>query len=725
MTDLEVVGWDLETHPIGPGAIAPKPVCISIACDGIEAVYATCEKDFEEALDFIFSSTVRSVGHFIAYDLACILFHYPQYAERMFKCLDDGLVVDTMVREKLRYLADTGDLKYITLPDGTQKPIAFQLTDLELKYLDIDRSAEKDNTSDNWRTNFAALDGIPASQYPPEAYEYSKADAVNVRKIYFKQFEKAHPQAFSTDAFQTRASFALYLQTCYGMVTDPEMVEKKVKEFSALFDDSNYPEMLKLGVLRPSQPARPHARQAQKALQLLQEAGEETPYDWPKLRPLLEQFGIKFTEEKPSSIDEKRLHQVVYEVCASANLEVPLTEKGNVCFDAEVQADISSLHPVLSEYSERQEVRNLVTSFLPKLKEPVLYPSYDVLKETGRTGSRSDRKGKPGLYPALHVQGIDARVRECFTARPGWVLCSVDFDFIELVSLAQKCLTLFGHSVLAEKINAGVDPHAFLGAQLCYDFDAGFRDATLKAGLGGTQDDTYEAFMKLRDLNEALWSHYRTFAKPTGLGLPGGLGAERFLGYAKTTFGVDLVKHFGGLEPALEAARGLKQTWLKTYPEMPEYFGWVNRELLDIDWCGEQKAYCYVSPLGMLRRNCQYTEACNGAALQTPTAEGAKQAVWEIARACHDPSQGSCLYGCHPVAFIHDQIITEIPIDEWMHERAWEMARIMRTAMEKIMTKVKVGAKPVLMLHWSKKAKTVTGPDGRLQIWQPTPTGKQ
>jgi hypothetical protein len=44
--------------------------------------------------------------------------------------------------------------------------------------------------------------------------------------------------------------------------------------------------------------------------------------------------------------------------------------------------------------------------------------------------------------------------------------------------------------------------------------------------------------------------------------------------------------------------------------------------------------------------------------------------------------------------------------------------------MQELMPDVSIGAKPVLMLRWHKKAKTVHGHDGRLAIWHPKPESK-
>ena len=144
--------------------------------------------------------------------------------------------------------------------------------------------------------------------------------------------------------------------------------------------------------------------------------------------------------------------------------------------------------------------------------------------------------------------------------------------------------------------------------------------------------------------------------------------------------------------------------------------------LITSDWSGpDDTRYQYTTPFGMIRRNCRYTETTNGGALQSPTAEGAKIAIYNLAEAMFDDTLRSPVLGCHMPAFIHDEVIVEMPHDELMHERSFEVARIMIDGMKQVMTKVKVGAEPACMFRWSKKAEKVLGPDGRLQVWTPKP----
>lgn len=97
-------------------------------------------------------------------------------------------------------------------------------------------------------------------------------------------------------------------------------------------------------------------------------------------------------------------------------------------------------------------------------------------------------------------------------------------------------------------------------------------------------------------------------------------------------------------------------------------------------------------------------------------ADCAKNAGFLIARACY-AEPNSPLYSCRIVNFVHDEVILEIPIDPWMHERAMELARLMKLGADVYLPDVPSVVEPLLAKRWSKKAKPVHGPDGRLVPW--------
>ena len=703
-----IVCYDLETYRFGPCNLAPKPVCLSY-CDGENsAVVATCESGFDDLLEHTLKQDLITTANG-AYDAAVILQHRPKLAPLLFKAYREDRITDIQIREQLKNLGTTGDLKFAFLPNGAKSPLKYSQADLEKKHLGIDRSEEKDR-DDSWRTNYEILDGIPASEYPPEAFAYSRDDSVNGRAIHIAQDADAH--LLRAQFLHARASLALYLNSAWGFPVDSEMVEKLFAEMSERFHERHFQNLIKHGLLRPSEPPRPHTRLQKKAVEILGSA----PPDWTPHVERLTALGIKFTAGEDASYNTAMLRAHVEQVSEKFDIPIVHTDTGLVSYAEEVQVELKGLDPIFDEYIARNEIQKLVTTELPRMRQGRVHPKYNILVKTSRVSSYGNsKKDKNPAYPAANIQQIDPRVREAYIADPGTVLCSIDYDFIELVSAAQKCLTLFGQSVLADRINSGYDPHAYLGAALARRLDPEFK-------WSRDNDENYQTFLALKKPDEKRYKHWRTFAKPTGLGFPGGLGAKRFVGYAKSTFGVDMIEMAGSMDAAVELAKALKAEWLVTYPEFEAYFRWVTRECVDLGWsdAGDPR-YQYVSPFGTLRRNCYYTEATNGAALQTATAEGAKIALFKLAEAMYDPAADSCLFGaCHQVAFIHDEVILQIPLDAYTHERAFEAARLWREGMSEIMTKVKVGAEPALMFRWNKAASPTFDQNKRLIPWQPT-----
>jgi DNA polymerase-1 len=410
------------------------------------------------------------------------------------------------------------------------------------------------------------------------------------------------------------------------------------------------------------------------------------------------------TKGTKASVNTKQLRDLVELVAHGHGYKPKRSEKtGEISIDKETIGDLAPHNPLLELYAHRQKWAKIQSTYLPMFYgADSIHPDFNVLVETGRTSSSGSK-----LYPSTNIQNIPQKARPCFKAREGYYLCSIDYDFVELVSLAQKCYTLFGQSTLRDLINSGGDPHAYLGAQLALHFHEDFRLLCEEKDIAADAEAVYRTFAKCKGSEDeevrAFFKKWRTFAKPTGLGYPGGLGAATFVGYAKTTFGV-IVSH--------EEAEMMKQVWFNTFPEMRLYFDWVNaqEDPNNID------SYAYTTPFGMYRAGTTYCACANGAALQSPTGEGAKLAILEVVKNAYH-SQGS-LRGCFPVAFIHDEMLIEVPVER-AHEMALEAARLMIEAMEVVMPDVKVGAEPALMLNWDKRAEPVFNDAGELIPWEP------
>src|SRR5262249_3121087 len=93
-------------------------------------------------------------------------------------------------------------------------------------------------------------------------------------------------------------------------------------------------------------------------------------------------------------------------------------------------------------------------------------------------------------------------------------------------------------------------------------------------------------------------------------------------------------------------------------------------------------------------------------------ADGAKEALWQVARRCYERRyRGNALHGSRPILFLHDELILEVPEDR-APEAADELARVMVESMRLWVRDVPIKAEPRLMDRWRKDAKEVRGADG-------------
>lgn len=686
--ELPIIGFDCETYLMGPGAIAPKVICLSfVVDDDLDRCALLGNADpIEDVAGRMFTRAAEEqcilVAHNLAFDFSVLHESYPAIRAPMWEAAEAGMLRCTRVREKLLNLSTHGKLDVVPLPDGSTQQIKYNLAVLAKDYFGLDLTEEK-SAEDSWRLNYSVLDGEHAEDYPDEAADYAKEDSILAVRVFQAQEERVEsdhgPSSLRTDKFHTAVDCALRMMTVRGLAVDHAKVRELEKHIEKELSDDKLEPLYKGQILDRPQPSRPYANGAKEA--------DGTP---------------KMTAAKPAKLNTRQLRDLVELVAHAQGYDLKKTPSGEISTDASVLEDLAPHNELLALYRHRQEWNKVQTAFLPTLHDAEsIHPDFDVLKETGRTSSFGSK-----LYPSLNIQQIPPVVRPCFKARDGFYLCSIDYSAIELVSLAQKCYSLFGFSKLRDLINAGVDPHAYLGAQLALHFHADFRELCEEHDIVDDGDKVYEVFFKCKSSNKPevreFYEHYRTWAKPTGLGYPGGLGAETMVLFSKTVYGVEIT---------IEQAQQMKDIWLATYPEMRRYFHWIESQAdpLNLD------SYAYVTPFGMYRAGASFCAAANGAGLQSPTGEGAKLAVFRVAKECYHPE--GTLVGSFPVAFIHDEILLEVPVKK-AHDHAHRAAEIMVEAMKVVMTDVKVRAEPALMLHWDKRADAVYE-GGKLVPWTP------
>ena len=717
-TSLEpLLAFDTETHLIAEANIAPPIVCCSLydGSDALLAGKADPDNALADVVQYVIDYDGVAVAHNLAFDLAVFCSNYPDQIPAIFQGLIAGKYQDTLIREKLLVLAETGDLEYLELPNGAKKKLSFSLAGLVLDYFQVDISEGKTG-DDAWRTNYKVLEDIPTDKWPQDAVDYAKEDSVWCHKVYFAQEERRQElidrigvDPFGEDgtlaAFRAAISFSLFMVSTRGMKINHE--EKA--EIEAMLAAELSPEKLNLltkrGILIPAEPPQPYKNGA-----VDKETGE------PKMTKGQKEKINKNGAWIPYCLEVARHHE----------WDVPYTDPtdkfpdGQPSIKMDWLEDHEGADATLDQYLHRQRLQKLVTTEIPRMNREdgtdadVVHPMFDGLKETGRSSSYAS-KG----WPSFNGQNVDPRARPCFEARPGFVLVSIDYNQMELGTAAQTCLDKFGYSVMADKINAGVDLHAYLGAQIAATTDYHFIRALHDSGV--SQDDAeavHELFLACKDADDdevlAFFKKYRTFAKPTGLGYPGGLGPDTFVAYAKATYGVEIDK---------ETATALRDVWRRTFPEMVDYHNSVNKHGVDEENSqGSEKRYAYTTPMGMYRAGCFYCAAANGEALQSPSAEGALAALVNVVQACYDVTrpEAEILNGhVYPVNFIHDEILLEVREDALLTQRVDILKGIMIEWMEAITPDVKAGVEATAMRRWHKAAQPVFDENNNLLPWEP------
>ncbi|KNC46341.1 uncharacterized protein AMSG_02793 [Thecamonas trahens ATCC 50062] len=380
-----------------------------------------------------------------------------------------------------------------------------------------------------------------------------------------------------------------------------------------------------------------------------------------------------------------------------------------------------------------------------------VHPRYVAVMRNGRTATF-----EPHLQGTPSMPGF----RECYVARPGAVLLTVDYSFIELCTLAAVCEARYGQSVLADVIRNGVDPHAFTAA-VCDDMSLPEFEAQKHSSDEATR---------------ARYKYLRQRAKAINFGLPGGQGARSLREYA-ASFGVSLTYP--------EAKELRRQFTNEVFPEIGMYLNEqslvllasnlrrslavVRRKLryhlavdgeadtlgksnlLDIKsvvrgrpfrrdglpysqkfvaniWAslrklnrnpkltplladrqlGSDEVYdalfrqSVVTLTGRVRGCVNFTQARN-----TPfsglAADGAKLALWDLFHS-----------GYRIVGFVHDEIIVELPETSDLDRHVAEIRAIAEHAMAPLCADIPIQTAFTLSYRWHKSQEPVHAPNGKL-----------
>ncbi|TXH59209.1 MAG: hypothetical protein E6Q97_00355 [Desulfurellales bacterium] len=326
--------------------------------------------------------------------------------------------------------------------------------------------------------------------------------------------------------------------------------------------------------------------------------------------------------------------------------------------------------PVLENMAKRAKSAKVLdfVRVLEKATEHPFHPRWNVLQETGRSscGSKED----PGN---LQAQPRKGGIRQCWEPSPGHIFLTTDVDCAELRSWSQVTYSLFGFSAM--------------------------RDVFLQ---GEGRDDPH---MALHLAFPAVVPD-RQFAKIPNFGFPGGLGAKKFVDYAKNY----------GKRVSLDQAYELRAAWQAQWPEHQPYFDHISD--LTSDFSDHELTQLFS---GRIRGQVRFTQAANSY-FQGLTADMMLDAFYRIQRACY-ARPGSALYGCRAVAFVHDEIMLEVPYenrrDDRPHRAALEVQKHISDAAAIWTPDVPNRSSSAAMRRWYKGAKAKYTKQGLLRPWAP------
>lgn len=305
-------------------------------------------------------------------------------------------------------------------------------------------------------------------------------------------------------------------------------------------------------------------------------------------------------------------------------------------------------------------------------KHPKFHCQYDILKETGRTSS------------FIQTMPREGGVREIFVSPEGYKIVTIDFSAMELCAVANTDIEIYGKSKLAEFINSGTEPkdiHSFVACEFLSKTKGVFMD--------------YESFVTNRKAGCVDEVYYRNMCKPIGLSIRGAAGNKRLA-----------FIHNAQSEERIEAeqVKEIRRVIFEAFPEIGNFL--TNHKNSGMSWMDHNKTgpdQYYYETNGRFRSNCTYCSCANGKSMQSPSADGAKEAIWEVIK------YSILFYEVIPAAFIHDEIVFYIKNNDRLYKHIQNLSHLMCEGMQKVLNNVRITCEYSIMSRWSKKVHEAEG----------------
>ncbi len=592
--------------------------------------------------------------------------------------------------------------------------------------------------SDFWRKRYAILDRVPMDLWPADARKYPVDDSRNAFDVALAQCGHKARGDGSTRRSQNlhavadiaRAAFALGLGAVWGFAVDRKHIDKLEADTIAAIN-AGADQFIKIGLVRREERGK-DAGKLKKNLGML------------KKLVALAYGGVEGscvpcggTGKRPSEKSGKPINCVD---CSGSGVDldsspsIPRTPPSDTTPDGGVMTErsvlIDSGSELLYDFGEWGEQDKILSTYIPALKDGLpMIPNVPLANE---------RVSYAGIIQTMPRAGA---VRESVVSREDKYLSSVDLAGIEFCTFGQVALWICGFSDIVDAINAGMDPHCALAAEVC----------------GLTYEETYRRYKA----GDKQFKDYRQASKWGNYGFGGGMGTEKFVitnrkapamftpapdgtrykgvrfclllpiigGKVAERCGAEMITEYKGrstvpvCKACVEAGEIIKSAWKKRWRETQKYFDVIgelvespnliyakNGELIG----GRGQIIHFVSRVK--RGDISFTQAANSF-FSALAAYGAKRALWRASKEAHIDRQ-SPLFGSRMIAFIHDELVHE-HARRMAAKAAGRVGEIMRAELQDVCEDVKIGAEPALMRRVYKGAEPVFAPDGTLIPWEP------
>ena len=328
-------------------------------------------------------------------------------------------------------------------------------------------------------------------------------------------------------------------------------------------------------------------------------------------------------------------------------------------------------------------------------------------------------------------------LREKYIPEKGRCFLFIDFAQEELCAIAQHCKLFFGHSLMYDLINHGLDLHGTFAA---------YRDGELTDyDIRNLSDSDIAAIRKLNDLykEDDDLAKSRKLAKTTNFSLGGKMGVKGFY----------LALRNGGFKLTMEEAQKLYNDWFSFYTEVSEMhklqtdgevcaavFDKTNKQQEEEDSDSTEteteevrsfltdangqpiedpermvQLYRVTNALGMVKARGTACAVANFI-FQSYAAAANKIALWWV---FYSEWKRSKTLGVPPrfkmVVFIHDEIGAEVDIDA-VDEVAKTNSELMVGGVKSVMPGVFIKTEATAMDRWSKAAKSRYDDQGHIVI---------